>query len=716
MKKNLMILVGILITLGWNSQAHSWSGETHKALTEKAVSNNNQSILDSYLKDELGMGQGLTSILLLDESITPDSQRVLPKIPQNPTVLDLLQAGAALEDIPLPRARHHFHDPYHNTGLENKSEHPARAPVINWFSQRIWGLSFDLTGASTLKRALGTENPNWEQEYENYFAWPDTRYYFYKALTEESQTTREHYLALTFLALGHVSHLLEDMGVPPHARNDFVEAHFRAPKGLWKNPLEEYVEKEIASIEAIPSRWLSGWTPQAKVFSKLAYYWDIENYTGQYVGTSPLSNWGLSEQTNYQFLSKSTIFRANDGTKYYFPHPNVNNVTGYVESGVYFWNSAPVNYRYISGYGITHLARNKFIDLYSDPIIPYPIATVAYHTTFDDRVYEDYAEATLPRTINYTTGLINYFFRGRLSVEPNCLDGSNVQLIITNDSNNSGIPQTLKGGIFELYWDNVYGERTEVTSFSVDGWNSSSTLGYGQSVTGQFTCPEQGARNYIIVYKGNICENPADPDADDSNAIAAVNFQVPVCSSPFPETSINVIISGVEECSGIPEDPLTGEPPEGCYDGYHGWFYNINGTHVLDYMKSYVGGQIVDYLKVISVEDQPCIYLWLTLQRFGQCKATLTIAQKDRCVWCQGDGTCEILFDGYVNFNDDSSLPLTINNKPATCFEGRDRGDVEEHDYTDFDGEEWEFLCLGYPDLCDYGPLVGRNGTAQIWW
>jgi hypothetical protein len=251
----------------------------------------------------------------LNESITPDSQRVLPEVPQNPSVLDLLKAGAALEDIPLPRARHHFHDPYRNTGLENKTEHPARASLINLLSEVRYGLSFDLTGASTLKRALGTEEPIWEEEYENFFAWPDARSYFYKGLTEESQATREHYLALSFLALGHVSHLLEDMGVPPHTRNDFIKAHFRAPEGLWKNPLEEHIEKETKNTGAIPARWLDGWTPQAKIFSKIAHYWDIGNYTGQYVGTSPNSVWGLSEQTNYQFLSKSTMFRYNDGGK-----------------------------------------------------------------------------------------------------------------------------------------------------------------------------------------------------------------------------------------------------------------------------------------------------------------------------------------------------------------------------------------------------------------
>ncbi len=430
MKENLITVVAILTCLGWNCRVYAWAGDTHKALTEKAVADNNQSVLDDYLRWPLHVEQGLNGVLLLNPSVTPDLERVLPEIPANPTVLDLLKAGAALEDIPLPRARHHFHDPYRNAGLDNKTEHPARAPVINWFSQRIWGLSFDLTGASALKRASGTEGSQWETEYLNYFAWPDTRDYFYKSLTQESKATREHYLALTFLSLGHVLHLLEDMGVPAHARNDFIEAHFRIPTGLWGNPLESYVEDETGT-SGIPARWLTGWTPNAKVFSKLADYWDIGDYTGQYVGASPLSTWGLSEQSNYQFLSKSTIFRddviidpnTGERTKYYFPHPDACNVTGYVEPGVYSWNSIPVHYRYFSGYDITHLARTKYIHQYAAlGGMTYPTTTVVYHTTFDEFVYEDYAAVTIPRTIDYATGLLNYFFRGKLEIEPNLPD------------------------------------------------------------------------------------------------------------------------------------------------------------------------------------------------------------------------------------------------------------------------------------------------------
>jgi hypothetical protein len=534
MKKNLKMLIFFAVAvLELNSQALGFNSDSHANLTQSAIFN---SALSEYLQNQLNIQQGLGEILTLDQSVIPlleripsdqFEDRISSVVPSNPTIMDLLESGSRLEDIPNPRAKHHFYDPYRNTGLENKTEHPDLALAFSTVTYvRYWGdNNFDLTGASNLNRALNTEEAIWEQEYRNYFAWPDARSYFYKALTQESKSAREHYLALTFLSFGHVMHLLEDLGVPPHARNDFIEAHFR---GLYLggigNPFEEHVEDEIGP-SGIPERWLDGWTPQAKVFPKVASYWDVGDYTGQYVGTSPLSTWGLSEQTNYQFLSKSTIFRENNGTKYYFPHPDVNNVTEHIDTEVYLWGLVPVDYRYISGYDITHLARTKFIQKYAYMAgMLYPAEIVAYHTTFDEAVYEDYAKVIIPRTIDYATGLANYFFRGRLSVEPNLADPNIAVLTITNDSNNSGVPQVLKGGDFKLYWDDTDGNRAEVNDFAVSGWGTESVLDYDDTVTATFT-REANAAVYILVYQGQICENPSEPDPCDPNAIAVAVFR-----------------------------------------------------------------------------------------------------------------------------------------------------------------------------------------------
>jgi hypothetical protein len=331
--KNLRLLFSIMLLSSLCNPAHAFSGKTHKALTEKAVQD---STVNNYLMNNLSMNQGLGAMLLLDQSTVPEpnrippdqfEERIFPELPSNPcTIMDFLKAGANLEDVPLPRARHHFHAPIANTGvsppnpnagLDNKTDHPELANHINKLSNIIYGLSFDVTGASALKRASGTEDPNWETEYQNYFAWPDIRDYFYKALTEESSATREHYLALMFLSLGHTVHLLEDMGVPAHTRNDFISGHYRNAINNG-NPFENWVEDRVEA-----NGGQSPWSGSGLVvFDKLAKYFDADVYAGAYLGDGilPPETWGLSACSNYQFLSTSTMFGCS-GTKYQFPNP-----------------------------------------------------------------------------------------------------------------------------------------------------------------------------------------------------------------------------------------------------------------------------------------------------------------------------------------------------------------------------------------------------------
>jgi hypothetical protein len=51
--------------------------------------------------------------------------------------------------------------------------------------------------------------------------WDNARKYFYSALTSPGKAIREDSYAKTFQAVGQVMHLLQDMAVPAHVRNDF---------------------------------------------------------------------------------------------------------------------------------------------------------------------------------------------------------------------------------------------------------------------------------------------------------------------------------------------------------------------------------------------------------------------------------------------------------------------------------------------------------------
>jgi len=125
-RNHTKLLFSILILLGSCRGVYAFAANTHKALTENATLSSHTS---AYLKNSVGIKQGLAFRVTLDQSILPAGERIptaqfeeriLPELPSNPcTILDFLGAGAHLEDIPLPWARHHFHAPIANKGTLN---------------------------------------------------------------------------------------------------------------------------------------------------------------------------------------------------------------------------------------------------------------------------------------------------------------------------------------------------------------------------------------------------------------------------------------------------------------------------------------------------------------------------------------------------------------------------------------------------------------------
>ncbi len=557
------------------SNAVAWENEkTHPAITDKAVK---LSVLGGdYLQTQLGMNEKLGTKLLLTEQYQNNlvrragQKRPTPKVwnTTESSILDWLKAGSEFEDIPNPRARHHFYNPIWNEGLNNvlvepfSDIHGLIYYGSTWFYPDYWG--FNLLGGSAAKRALGCADDwgtDWESEPEyltTKYNWPTARNLFYIALTSENKEDRDANLGAMFVVLGHICHLLEDMGVPAHTRNDFLWGHlvghnYKKQTGVkdpWKlggNPFEAWMEEQIKNNDdQIPSVYLARLMDTPPAFAKFEDYWDtgicVESGIPQWQGDSPgwpgtgfgnpppEKSWGLAECTNYQFLSYSTIFR-NILSVQHFPHPDKEHTrVDWYASGP---NGAKQYYRI--GYDVPHLTRSTYT--------AYLLGDLAFwntDTTEEKKVYEDYAKRTISRTVDYTTGLLNYFFRGRLSVQLSYLTCEEIRLNITNLSQNSGINQSLKGGIFELYWDDPNGNRTEVAEFIAfdsndpadnDVWSSGCILPYGQSIRAEFPKPAGAVEKFILVYKGNICQNPAEPDTDDSDALAVAIITNPGC--PF---------------------------------------------------------------------------------------------------------------------------------------------------------------------------------------
>ncbi len=123
--------------------------------------------------------------------------------------IDWLVQGSIEEDEPVIRCRNHFYDPETGKGLtDGKYKYLLTVPAPKWanssrLQSRIWELG-DYT---------------WQQAVYNY---------------------QQGNYKQAFISLGHVLHLLQDMGVPAHVRND---AHEQG------DPFEEWVSENDHKIK-----------------------------------------------------------------------------------------------------------------------------------------------------------------------------------------------------------------------------------------------------------------------------------------------------------------------------------------------------------------------------------------------------------------------------------------------------------------------------------
>ncbi len=228
--------------------------------------------------------------------------------------INCLRTGAKDEDMPI-RWMNHFYDPIYNTGFKS-----------------IYLTAKDWSRASELQRDYAFGDQTWQRAIEEY-----------KDGNEEQ----------AFCTLGHILHLIADMSVPAHTRDD---AH---PEG---DSYEQFVKYN----------WDVLYNGLENVDMNLIYYSDLDNYFDN-----------LANYSNNNFYSDDTI----ENNKYF-----VINIDNYEKKDGYFIAQNKDGYIFIkddladwkdSG-GILSL-KNQFI-------------------------LTDYTKHLLPQAVGYSAGVIKLFF------------------------------------------------------------------------------------------------------------------------------------------------------------------------------------------------------------------------------------------------------------------------------------------------------------------
>jgi hypothetical protein len=338
----------------------------------------------------------------------------------------LLKKGSEVEDDPNCRASNHFHNPLALNWKESgTSDQPLLLSLLcynwrPWYSNVTWATGY-LAPPPGGPQATFTSEPDRAPN-----TWNSARENYHKALTATEQTKRDSSFAMTFRALGQVSHLLQDMSVPAHVRNDLA-SHWGACKGgicgsdaeQWRNNnLELYIQRhpDLVTAALLPVR-------PALVKPRLTDFWDTERYNG----TNPSAEFsqGLAEYTNANFFSDSTILSNQPDQERRFPYPKID-AANFEVCEEYQPGSTTVKKKYIyrrSGAPCPPLDAPRSADRRAiasllnqeDAVTNENISDVRLQ--LDDNVHDTYARILLPPAIGYTSELLGYFFRGALDVK-----------------------------------------------------------------------------------------------------------------------------------------------------------------------------------------------------------------------------------------------------------------------------------------------------------
>lgn len=383
-----LFVILILLTLLKSFPCYGYEDKvTHPALTMKALESSNLKI---YLMQNYGFQfqDGFESMV--------NGQRIRTWLTQ----------GSTAEDAIICRRSTHFLNPLRQwiyAGMDeflvNDLCTSYRQPgAVSKYSALTWGTGYEIYSGPAVSR-------NTQQ-----MGWDNAKNYFYSALTSITNADRDANFAKTFQAIGQVLHLLQDMAVPAHTRNDFVTSHLMQ-KGM-NNPYELYVRNHNELITGLQYVIKPQFTSP-----NITDFWDTSDSSvlvpDAILNPAMQIKSGLAEYTNANFVSEGTLF--SNSNAFFYPSQGSTEVIalviqdplnpGSTKTRPYYYKTQDWERNYLLA-GVDLITFSNLESTPSFTTIP----------PLDDLVHEQYAKLLLPRAVGYSAGLLNYFFRGALDV------------------------------------------------------------------------------------------------------------------------------------------------------------------------------------------------------------------------------------------------------------------------------------------------------------
>jgi len=269
--------------------------------------------------------------------------------------------------------------------------------------------------------------PDWAESTNNEFSVGAGRAHLLTALTNIDPIVRRQGWIDTYVVVGHLQHLVQDMAQPQHVRDDY---HIEGTSG------ESRYEKYIALHN--PSSFQPGDYMVPKLDSFRAFFASGDGK-------------GLAEFVNANFVSEDTLFSG-------YSSPSIAGTFTTYEIG---------------NYGFDKIGKIEYVGIsYTDPLSdtvevnPY-LATASYWSrkfgirryTLTNKNFAEHYKRLRPRAINYSKGISNYFFRNALRVRIDntfSTSGSSSKITLNNTSSST------LNGVVTIYVDDASGNRLPV--------------------------------------------------------------------------------------------------------------------------------------------------------------------------------------------------------------------------------------------------------------
>ena len=465
--------------------------------------------------------------------------------------VESMKNGSRMEDKEsVPRCLNHFYDPLTGLGLSNiplddRLRDGTTGQVIPIGNDSFtWASTRDCPG---LYRDIWIDGIHLDVRTYNFWSWQNARAYEWFALTSANPGERGTNFDHAFRAVGQVMHLLQDTSQPQHVRN---EQH------LAGSCIEDYGLKHTNDLAYQDS--MLDWRRAG--FTKMEDFWNRHLYApGNATALENAENGGtqlgLAEWCNGNFLGARHLFpeyfKPGDVECYPFPsrdhstdysdvksHP-ANHVETYTDEdeavvkGIYLKKTG-------DGVKFDHLARVNFLGAKI-----HGLTGKRYCTIYDPNVLTDYHDNFIPKAVEYSAGILDYFFRGTLGAS---VAGDGLGNYTITVQNKSG--QDFGGGSLYLFQDDTNGNRTLIQQTDL-----SNTLWPNLGTT-DMTFIGSGTNKCILVYQGTIGvtsgTNALDP-VDAGIGIAAASVTFSTNGIIYPEEPVRWYLAIVgDNCGGVP--------------------------------------------------------------------------------------------------------------------------------------------------------------------